>query len=735
MARRRCVPPLGPGPRPKLTKSLDIELRAVSVIAALYYVWAHSSISLRQNTSAKTKEHSPNSSNPSYRPGSPRHLDKDPRKTTVPTMTSSKSDFGYIWMSVPKNYRESSDDGIATGLLLGPLISAAVLISAIYTFNDSTNPNLAWLTDPNLLPTESTSVSSALQALVVSRLNLVNLGTFCSMILLAHVCGSWWLEGLYGKTPGNPEGERVSVPRSEGRRLIYFVIFTGIVSLFMVGLKALFQFSGIGIWQDLRMSDAVLAAPFYSLTLYAGLRLAHRGFTVGELSVVCYGGTSVCLEFLNFTRSKILPGTYTRTYRLPTPLLIFQIAMVVGSLLTGFILSPFLVLSRNNAQQPSYRVRSPTQHLKSRRYYALGFYAGSVLLIAGPIGLWARWQLGNRDPWLWAVLYVLEGKNKWSRPLLLGYWALLGSISVAGWGRQLSRSRKHRMRNQPNATAEQSNSPQVQAYDVTTNHSNSSTSEHTGSSAQRIPTPPPSAAMGRSFPTLANIPRPSLPNLPNGSNVSNVASDLLYAADKRVPILGLNARRKFFHGLAVVMFIPGIVFDPAFTHLSFSAAFALFTFTEYVRYFAIYPFGASIHLFLNEFLDHRDSGTAILSHFYLLTGCAGSVWLEDPSKLLQVTGVLTLGVGDAAASIVGRRIGLRKWSPTTNKTIEGSLAFVGSVFGCAWLLRLCGLVEPFSSVRYLVVAIMAALLEALSDQNDNLTLPLYMWSMLVVLGR
>lgn len=31
---------------------------------------------------------------------------------------------------------------------------------------------------------------------------------------------------------------------------------------------------------------------------------------------------------------------------------------------------------------------------------------------------------------------------------------------------------------------------------------------------------------------------------------------------------------------------------------------------------------------MNEFLDHKDSGPAILSHFYLLTGCAGSLWLE-----------------------------------------------------------------------------------------------------------
>ena len=68
--------------------------------------------------------------------------------------------------------------------------------------------------------------------------------------------------------------------------------------------------------------------------------------------------------------------------------------------------------------------------------------------------------------------------------------------------------------------------------------------------------------------------------------------------------------------------------QPAFTHLSFSAAFALFTFAEYVRYFALYPLGAAVHVFLSEFLDQKDSGTAILSHFYLLTGCAGSLWFE-----------------------------------------------------------------------------------------------------------
>lgn len=82
--------------------------------------------------------------------------------------------------------------------------------------------------------------------------------------------------------------------------------------------------------------------------------------------------------------------------------------------------------------------------------------------------------------------------------------------------------------------------------------------------------------------------------------------------------------------------------------------------------------------------------------------------------------------------MVGKRIGRVRWSPTTAKTVEGSAAFVLSVVGSAWLLRLCGWAERFSTWRYGWMAVLSSMLEALSVQNDNLTLPLYMWSMLVL---
>ena len=98
-----------------------------------------------------------------------------------------------------------------------------------------------------------------------------------------------------------------------------------------------------------------------------------------------------------------------------------------------------------------------------------------------------------------------------------------------------------------------------------------------------------------------------------------------------------------------------------------------------MRYFALYPLSAKIHVFMSEFLDDKDNGTAILSHFYLLTGSSITLWLQNKSSLLNLTGVITLGVGDALASIIGKKYGKHCWTKNSSKTIEGSIAFAISV--------------------------------------------------------
>jgi dolichol kinase len=45
---------------------------------------------------------------------------------------------------------------------------------------------------------------------------------------------------------------------------------------------------------------------------------------------------------------------------------------------------------------------------------------------------------------------------------------------------------------------------------------------------------------------------------------------------------------------------------------------------------------------------------------------------------------------------VGKKLGKHRWSATTPKTLEGSIAFTLSVVAFAGVLRLFGVVEDFS---------------------------------------
>lgn len=214
---------------------------------------------------------------------------------------------------------------------------------------------------------------------------------------------------------------------------------------------------------------------------------------------------------------------YIKAYRLPTPLLIFQLALIPGSLLTGFLLSPLLVLSRKIAQRPAHRLRHPHEKELYRKALAAGFYIGAAAICGGLIGFWAKWLLGWRDPWVWVAFSLTEGRHWWSRPFLIGYWGLLAAISVGGWTRQLSRARKRR------------------AWSEVTNangHSKISIHNSTAQAALGQHTPQKSASAGE--------PR---------------FTQMMDAANQKLPVLSINARRKFFHALATAMFVPGICID------------------------------------------------------------------------------------------------------------------------------------------------------------------------------
>lgn len=170
-------------------------------------------------------------------------------------------------MTVPKNYRyvwtlvhvvftenlsrECHDDGVLTGILLGPLIASALLHSSLQQ-KQTASPGLHsfWRIEaPAVLPNSQTPLT-ALDALILSRRNLVDLATFCSTLLLSQVIASWIFEWRYTGNNNAPDGERASVPRQEGRKVGLYVLFTLSATLGALCIKALTLEAGLGIWQS-----------------------------------------------------------------------------------------------------------------------------------------------------------------------------------------------------------------------------------------------------------------------------------------------------------------------------------------------------------------------------------------------------------------------------------------------------------------------------------------------------
>jgi hypothetical protein len=153
-------------------------------------------------------------------------------------------------MTVPKNYRTSSDDGLLTGLIFGPLITSALYYVALKFDTlptDASKPPFWYIEAPWHLGND-TSLTPP-QALALSRRSAVDLSTLCSLTLPVHVCASHWFEWRYRKQHKVSEGERGSVPRSEARKMWLYTVFTFLVCAFLLGLRFALDRAGLGIWK------------------------------------------------------------------------------------------------------------------------------------------------------------------------------------------------------------------------------------------------------------------------------------------------------------------------------------------------------------------------------------------------------------------------------------------------------------------------------------------------------
>ncbi|KAH7318403.1 hypothetical protein B0I35DRAFT_451284 [Stachybotrys elegans] len=225
----------------------------------------------------------------------------------------------------------------------------------------------------------------------------------------------------------------------------------------------------------------------------------------------------------------------------------------------------------------------------------------------------------------------------------------------------------------------------------------------------------------------------------------------------------VDTRRKVFHFMMVGMFLPGTFVDPAYAAFALAVVLGLFLLLDLLRASQQPPLSKPIASFLAPYVDGRDfRGPVVISHIFLLIGCAIPLWLalaslprtgsgywagwEVPTReVSMVSGVICVGLGDAAASLIGRRFGHRKWLWGGGKSLEGSVAFAAAVFAglmaaSAWVrLGRWPVVEQMShttSARNAAVcASIASLTEAvLTGGNDNVIVPVALWTCVKSLG-
>ncbi|CAM4882764.1 unnamed protein product [Rotaria socialis] len=190
--------------------------------------------------------------------------------------------------------------------------------------------------------------------------------------------------------------------------------------------------------------------------------------------------------------------------------------------------------------------------------------------------------------------------------------------------------------------------------------------------------------------------------------------------------------RKYFHFLAIIVYTSGILFDTHLLTMCSVAFIVLLLLLECIKIKRVAPLGDIIRNAWNMYENEKDIGTIMFSHIFLIIGLSYPVWIADDSKrLAQLSGIISVGIGDSAASIVGSKVGIYKW-PGTKRTLEGSLAGLITQFlfiTCLWYFDFI----PYSQYNLLFVSLgllFTTQTEAFSHDIDNLTLPICLFPFL-----
>ncbi|KAG6461767.1 hypothetical protein O3G_MSEX012845 [Manduca sexta] len=185
--------------------------------------------------------------------------------------------------------------------------------------------------------------------------------------------------------------------------------------------------------------------------------------------------------------------------------------------------------------------------------------------------------------------------------------------------------------------------------------------------------------------------------------------------------------RKSFHILASLVFLSGIIYNVPLITLGAGVGFGLLILVETLRKARIEPISSMLQSIFDVYKDEKDCGTFAMTPMYLYAGLACPLLLvpkHEGYDLELLSGVLATGIGDAAASWFGSRYGFNKWSDS-NRTLEGTTFNILSQVATIHALELFGMLEAKNAlIRTTIAASVSGLIEAKTDQVDNLILPL-----------
>ncbi|CAD5215740.1 unnamed protein product [Bursaphelenchus okinawaensis] len=194
-----------------------------------------------------------------------------------------------------------------------------------------------------------------------------------------------------------------------------------------------------------------------------------------------------------------------------------------------------------------------------------------------------------------------------------------------------------------------------------------------------------------------------------------------------------TTHRKFFHVTVSAVAITGFMYDVAFAVICGHVMICIFIILEILRVHRVQPWYHTLDANMLPFLDGQDNKNLVLTPIHLIAGVfipsmlqyllCGSVTTVRAS---YYSGVITVGVGDACAAVVGSNVGRNRWGVKCRKSIEGSVAMlVGQVVIHAALFGVHDL-----GVGIVVIYSLSTLLEAALERGDNIMLPIFAFFLL-----